>query len=408
LTTLTDTQLKAWVRAGQPISGKSDGGGLTFSISKAGTASWTLRYRFAGKQPEITLGNYPDLSLTDARKAARELRVQVDRGIHVAREKRKARAELASAGMFRELSEDYMTRVGPSLAATTRTETRRYLKKDILPQFKHLSTNDVTPADVIALVEKIEKRSHWVAHRAFNILSVIFAHGVAKHLAKVNPCASLDISAILGKGPEKRKRIKLSAEELRSVFGALPSLGRMNELAIRIILATCVRKGELLRARWEHVDARAGMWTIPASNSKSGREFQIPLAAIVLEWFEELRELTKGSAWLVPGIAGGVLHPRIPMSRNALNVALRRLKAAARPFSPHDLRSTARSYLAELGVDVLVAERCLNHSLGGLIAVYDQHDYLLERRRALELWASHLQAIESGRNSNVEPMRRAA
>ena len=67
-----------------------------------------------------------------------------------------------------------------------------------------------------------------------------------------------------------------------------------------------------------------------------------------------------------------------------------------RRFTPHDLRSTARSHLAALGVHVIVAERCLNHSLGGLIGVYDQHDYLTERRGALETWATFLHACETG------------
>jgi integrase len=83
-----------------------------------------------------------------------------------------------------------------------------------------------------------------------------------------------------------------------------------------------------------------------------------------------------------------------------------------RRFTPHDLRSTARSHLAALGVNILVAERCLNHSLGGLIAIYDQHDYMTERRAALELWTDFILACEAGRawlpqGDNVIPLRKA-
>jgi integrase len=76
------------------------------------------------------------------------------------------------------------------------------------------------------------------------------------------------------------------------------------------------------------------------------------------------------------------------MNGSTFNAALARLDCKARAFSPHDLRSATRSHLAGLGVDITVAERCLNHSLGGLVAVYDQNDYLTERRKALELWAA--------------------
>ena len=76
---LTDIQLRAWIRAGKPVPGKADGGGLTFTLSKSGTASWTLRYRIGGKQRELTLGNYPDLSLTEARKRAAAERVRASK-----------------------------------------------------------------------------------------------------------------------------------------------------------------------------------------------------------------------------------------------------------------------------------------------------------------------------------------
>ena len=76
-----------------------------------------------------------------------------------------------------------------------------------------------------------------------------------------------------------------------------------------------------------------------------------------------------------------------------------------RRVTPHDLRSTARSHLGVLGVDVLIAERCLNHSLGGLVAVYDKHDYLTERRKALEQWSAKIAALEKGEVFNVVPFK---
>ena len=79
-----------------------------------------------------------------------------------------------------------------------------------------------------------------------------------------------------------------------------------------------------------------------------------------------------------------------------------------RRFTPHDLRSTARSHWGALGVDLLIAERCLNHSLGGLVAVYDQHDYLDVRRNALSLLSNFLEVCEIGKPVNVVPLKLAA
>jgi hypothetical protein len=97
---LSDVQLQRWVKAGKPVAGKSDGDGLTFTLSKGGTATWVLRYRLAGKQREKTLGNYPDMTLKAARKAAVRDRAKVDEGQDVAAEKRKALSEKARAGSF--------------------------------------------------------------------------------------------------------------------------------------------------------------------------------------------------------------------------------------------------------------------------------------------------------------------
>lgn len=103
--------------------------------------------------------------------------------------------------------------------------------------------------------------------------------------------------------------------------------------------------------------------------------------------------------------------------QRALNAMLHKLcnklAGKVRRFTPHDLRSTARSHLSALGVNLIVAERCLNHSLGGLIAVYDQHDYLTERRAALNLWTQFILACESGKawkpkTAKVIPLHSAA
>ena len=195
----------------------------------------------------------------------------------------------------------------------------------------------------------------------------------------------------------------LTEDELRVLLAALPSIGRENALIVRLLLVTCARVGELTRAEWVHVDLKAGEWFIPEENSKTGKGFAVPLPPCAVGWFKELEELACGSRFVLParqqsrtGPSGEETH----FEQRTLNATLHRLCARledkTRRFTPHDLRSTARSHLAALGVPVLIAERCLNHSLGGLVAVYDQHDYMTERRAALELWAAFLLACEEG------------
>ena len=406
---LTEGKLKKLIREAAPVAGVSDGDGLTYTMSRAqaerAQGTWVFRYRHAQRQREMTLGNYPDMTLERARESARAARVMVDLGKDVAGEKRRAKAEAAAARTFRELAEDYLAGK-KKIADRTKGEWRRYLEKDIYPSIGHVAMADVTVDEVRTTVKRIANRSQTVARRAFEMISVIFAHAVADGAALASPCRDLKASALVGEAAAPRERKKLSREQLRAVLSALPRLGPVHALVVKILLATCVRKNELIRAKRVHVDLAAGLWTVPAENAKTGKGYVIPLAPAVVRWFAELFAISRSSEWVLPKLSRRVSGRDEHMCDKTLNNALERLNLDI-SFSPHDLRSTARSHLAELGVDVIVAERCLNHSLGGLVAVYDQHDYLDERRKALAKWAQVLAELE-WRPDNIVPLRAAA
>ena len=193
----------------------------------------------------------------------------------------------------------------------------------------------------------------------------------------------------------------LTDNELRTMLPALPSMGRSNELAVKILLATCTRIGELTRAEWSHVDFERKEWTIPLEHAKNKKPFVIPLSNQVADWFIDLKHLAFNSKYVLPiRKRFGGREGDAPMESTSLNAAIncmcKALDDKCRRFTPHDLRSTARTHLAALGVDLLIAERCLNHSLGGLIANYDKHDYLSERRKAQMLRSNKLRALERG------------
>lgn len=415
---LTDVQIRNWIKCGNALA-KADGDGLTFTLSAKGTAAWIIRYRFGGKARELTLGRYPDITLAKARELGTQTRVQIQQGRDVAREKKKTTIERASAKTFGELATDYMNKAFPRLAANTIKQRRQHINNVILPKLGGLPAREVCTTDVVALVEAVGKKSVNVAELVFTAVSEIFKHGVARHVVITNPCAAISVSAICGKPEPKRQRLKLTEDELRVILPALPCIGPENALAVKIQLATCVRLGELVRAEWTHVDFDRAEWFVPDQNSKTGRGFMIPLPPAVVGWLRELEPFACGSRYVLPARQvrrrknhGGEIH----FEQRAMNAMLHKLciKLAdkVRRFTPHDLRSTARSHLAALGVNILVAERCLNHSLGGLIAIYDQHDYMTERRAALEFWTDFILACEAGRawlpqGDNVISLRKA-
>jgi integrase len=413
---LSDTQIRRWIKAGKPLA-KADGNGLTFTFSSAGTAAWVLRFRFGGKARELTLGRYPDKSLAQARSDAKKARASIQDGVDVAREKQLANVERAAAKSFRQLATDYMGKAFPGLAASTVNQRRHHIENVILPKLGQIPAREVTTADVVLLVEGVGKKSINVAELVFTALSEIFKHGIARHVVKANPCAGISVSAICGKPEPKRQRLMLTEAELRAILPALPSIGEQNALTVKILLATCVRIGELARAEWAHIDFERGLWFIPDAHSKTGKGFTVPLVPAVAGWFKELEIFACGSPLVLPARQlrrrhnhGGDIHFE-PRTLNAmLHKLCDRREVAGNPvrrFTPHDLRSTARSWLTSetIGASVVVAERCLNHTLGGLLAVYDVSDYLPERRAVLEKWTGFLLACEAGKDWNVIPLR---
>lgn len=409
---LTDVHIRNWIKAGQPVA-KSDGDGLTFTLSAKGTAAWVLRYRVPGAkfQKEITLGRYPDISLTKARELAAEKRFEIQQGKDVAAEKQRAKQEDAGAWTFTRLAEDYLTKSADELAGSTIKGRRQQLRDYVFPKIGSRKAAEVSPADIVAIVEAAAVKSLHVSRLVLIAIREVFAHGIARHVVEANPCAHLKAKAIIGGTKAQRERVMLTDAEIGAMLKDLPSIGRGNELMVRILLATGTRIGELTRAEWSHVDFERSEWTIPPEHAKNGKNFVIPLPPMVAGWFAELQEMAFASRYVLPirirRNREGDAHMEAVTLNAALNTLADKLGPACRRFTPHDLRSTFRSHLGALGVDVLIAERCLNHSLGGLVAVYDKHDYLTERRRALELWASKLTSIENGEGFNVVMLKRA-
>jgi integrase len=396
--TLTGIQIKNWIKKGEPLA-KSDGDGLTFTLSEKGTASWILRYSLAGRYKEITIGRFPEVSLADARKIATTLRARIQQGEDVARTKRLAIRQLATAKTFRELAQEYLSFAENTkkLAPATLKQRKYHINDLILPKLGSLAASEVTTSDVVYLVESVGKtNSYHVASLVLIALSKIFQFGISKHAVRLNPCVGITASAICGAPKATRERLKLTENELRVILPLLPSIGVENGLAIKILLSTCVRTGELVKAKWEDLNFEKAEWTIPAVNSKTKRGYIVPLPSATLGWFKELKQYACGSDFVLPARTGRKSH----ISLLTIGVAVNKLcnkNNEIRSFTPHDLRSTGRSYLSDLGVNIIVAERCLNHSLGGLIDKYDKNDFISERRAALKLWTDLIVACEEGR-----------
>lgn len=412
---LDDVQIRHWIAQKKPVA-KADGDGLTFTLSANGTATWVLRYSRGDRRRELTLGNYPDLTLAAARKFARAHRVAIDNGEDPAADKKTAKARIATAQTVNQLCDDYVEKVLVApLARGTIEEHTRNINTFIRPKLGSLEVKKVKPSDIVFVLESAD-RTWQVTKKLLTTTKQVFSRGVGKRLIDVNPTYGIELDAIVGKQPQVRKRLMLTEEELRALLPDVDSkIGRENGLMLRILLATCVRTSELVKARKEFIDLKRGVWVVPDENTKTRMGFLVPLAPPVVAWMEELWALSGDSYWLLPARHAGrrKKHGDIHIERrtllNALNNAFEGSRFSVRRFTPHDTRSTAKGHMRNMGVTREISELALNHKMRGIEGIYDVREDIPERREALDIWARFIASCCAGKGpSNVLTLASAA
>ena len=400
--TLTAFAVERAHRSGEPVL-LSDGDGLYLRKQTRDGASWTLRYRFAGREHWLTLGHYPDMSLAEARIEARQARVLLDKHQDPLSVRRVAEAEQRQRGSFRELCEEWYRYEIMRQGLKHPDVPRRHLDKYLLPKLGRTAAVDVTPPDIARVIDELKERAPTAANDLLRFTRRIFAFGVRRRMVPNNAASGFS-PRLDGGGTERPRRRALSLDELAQLFEKIrdaPSFGGENRYALELLLALCVRKGELLGARWEEFDLEGStpsgaVWHLPASRTKTGSPLDIPLVSTAVGWLHELKALDAGSEYLFPKRRRD-RRERVPhVGRDTLNAALQRVKHGLRPFTLHDLRRTARTQLAALGVRREVAERCLGHAIRGVEGIYARHDYFKERRAALEQWTGLVIDAERG------------
>lgn len=410
---LTDIQIRAWIKAGERFDGRSDGNGLYLRY-RAGdkVPVWRFRYQYAGKSRVMVIGSYGEISLSKARGIARELSARVSLGFDVAGEKQERKAaaiekieQEQNALRVSELAAEYYERqiMGrwkhPDIL-------RRRIDKDINPCIGNLRIEDVRPRHIDDMLQKIVVRgAPTIANDVLRWTRRIFNYGIKRHMLEVNPTAAFEVAD--AGGAEKSRERWLTREELIRFFQAMRTakgFSRENELTMKLILCLCCRKMELCGAPWAEFDLDGAVWYLPAERVKNGDAIDIPLPPPAVEWLRELRAIaSNGSKWVLP--ARKMQHRMIPhIQESTLPVALAKVRREMQDvpnFTIHDFRRTARTHLAALGVDPVVAERCLNHRIKGVEGIYNRHQYFDERRAGLEQWAALLVALEQGENYNI-------
>jgi integrase len=377
--------------------------GLAFRVSAGsarnpeGRRDWLLRYRPRGQsQKAVALGTYPAVSLSTARQRAAEIVAAARRGVdlialeeHEAEERRIVEAK---ARPLSEIASAYLDSV-KRLRSWRSIESRT--RCHIIPKLGNKPIGDVTRADVVEFLDDLEREDglrHQV-NRCRETLRAIFAYAVERELVTVNPVVGVSKRKV-----EIPRDRTLTTDELSALWRAIDKLPQLPRAYFRVVVLTGARRNEVRCMAWSELDLDAGLWRIPPERNKSGRAFDLPLTAPVVETLRALPRIGP-MVFTLNGKRPMAVHQLIERARGDAGLIDVRL---------HDLRRTLRTGLAELGVSFEIAERVLNHAMPGLQAVYNRHNYMAEKRTALALWAEHVLSLAAKREATVVAFRPAA
>lgn len=375
--------------------------GLQLRVEPSGRKSWLLRYYWQGRRVRLALGRWPQWTQAKAHEAAGEARRQIESGIDPRRARPQRRTRLppppSSCAItygphsIEFLAGEFMERfIQPN---RKRPEyAQRIIDVDVLPHWKGRDARTIKPREIIERLDEIVARGSPVqANRTAAILSQLFRYGVHRAIVDASPVQLLYRPG----GKEKSKERALSDVELKALLTHRDAVCKSPRMAhvLTILLLTLQRRSELGLASWSEFDFKHALWRIPDEHAKGGRGHTLPLTDWAIEELKALKKLAKRSSHVLPIEDGSAAADPKLITRSVKRCQTRFKKHGIEPFTAHDFRRTGRTAMARLGVLKDTAERVLNHAREKIEGTYDVHEYLDEKRAALEKWEAHLKAL---------------
>jgi integrase len=368
--------------------------GFGVRITQSGARAFVLNYRARGIERRLTIGSFPDWTVAAAREEAKRLKRLIDQG----RDPMGERHEDRAAPTVNDLVERYLSDHATRKRERSQREDRSLIEQWIRPALGNGKVADVRRVDIERLHRVITDHGTPVrANRTATLLSKIFALAVRWEMRPDNPVSGLDRNA-----EEKRARY-LGGDELRRLTEALAEHSNQAAAdAIRLLLLTGARRGEVLCARWDQFDLDKGVWTKPSSHTKQKKEHRVPLSAAACQLLVE-RRAESGSDLVFPG-RNNNNGPLTDVKKSWASVC----KAAGiARVRLHDLRHTYASVLASAGLSLPVIGALLGHSQPGTTARYahlfdDPLRAATERAAAIVTGKPSAEVIDLNRRQKAE------
>ena len=370
---------------------------------RGGNRTFLVQFRVGGQQRRAGLGDVRKMTLEEARKVARRRFAQAQLGQDPAADRRMAKIKAAAARMtFGLVAERYLAVKKIQLRPTSYVDAHRYLVRH-WAALRDWPIAAIKLANVAAVLQTIiSKHGPVSAARARANLSALFTWAMGEGLVEANPVIGTN-------NPENHRRTRtrvLAEAELAVIWKACADddFGRI----VKLLMLTGCRRAEIGELKWSEIDFERGTITIPSTRTKNGNALTLTLPATALDLLRATPRRNNSDNVFGRGGPGFTIWSHAVKGLNA------RIAAAGKPlpgWTLHDLRRSAATHMAEIGVQPHIIEAVLNHVSGhksGVAGVYNRAAYTRDIAQALQLWSEHLLAVVAGRKRKVVPLREPA
>lgn len=379
---LTEAEIRNAKPKGMPYR-LYDQDGLTMLVRPSGTKVWQYRYKLFGRANVFTIGRYPDIGAADARQQRSEARRLIDAGIAPVETKATHKLEVGDRNSLAAIGHAWFEK--QIWTDKHAANIKRQLERDL---FQHIGVRPIraiTRQELLGVLQLIEDRGALdVAKRTAQHCVQMFDFALTRGQCDHNP--AIGLSKVL-KNYRPKHRAYLKEDQLSEFLRGLEGYhgSEKVKLAMKLLMLTFVRPGELRGARWEEFNIAKAEWRIPAERMKMKREHIVPLSPQALAVLERLRPLTGSTDLLFPGN-----DATKPISDVTLTKCLAILGYGG-VATPHGMRSTASTILNENGFNSDWIERQLAHAPKNKIrAAYNRAEYLEQRREMMQWWGERL------------------
>lgn len=362
----------------------SDGGGLYLSIDASGRRRWVFMYTSNGRRVELGLGSTSTRSLKEAREEAASLRAHVVRGL----DPRAERSKSTTKPTFGEFADEYVEAMRPSWRNAKHAAQWSMTLTEYAKPLRRLPIDAVTTEEILRTLQPIWRRTPETAERLRGRIENVLSSAKAKGLREGENPATW--KGHLDQLLPKRQRLTrghhaaLPFNDVAEFFGNLSAKSATTARALQFLILTASRSGEVLGATWSEVDLGRGLWVVPASRMKAGKEHRVPLSEAALNVLRSVDAGLRPNDHLFWGKS-----PDRPLSNMAMSMLLRRMVPNV---TVHGFRSSFRDWAAEVSAfSHEVCEMALAHTIPNKAeAAYRRGDLLDKRRELMEAWAIFL------------------